>query len=145
MPVRGLSAHGLRRRSTRLSSFDQTTAIDNEAGLIRLSTTLAHASGEWLSSEWPVCPIAGGGQRVLGRKVPVDSVSRLVRGFEIAQFRDQSLGVGVGACAKIRSVEIVLSGDADQGEQRIASRVGERRSHPARRRRLGRAAPLIGP
>ena len=35
----------------------QTTAIDNEAGLIRLTTTLAHASGEWLSSEWPVCPI----------------------------------------------------------------------------------------
>ena len=36
----------------------QTTAIDKEAGLIRLTTTLAHASGEWLSSEWPVCLIA---------------------------------------------------------------------------------------
>jgi hypothetical protein len=36
----------------------QTTAIDKEAGLIRLTTTLAHASGEWLSSEWPVCPIS---------------------------------------------------------------------------------------
>jgi ERF superfamily len=36
----------------------QTTAIDKEAGLIRLTTMLAHASGEWLSSEWPVCPIA---------------------------------------------------------------------------------------
>jgi hypothetical protein len=36
----------------------QTTAIDQEAGLIRLTTTLAHASGEWLSSEWPVCSIA---------------------------------------------------------------------------------------
>src|SRR5271154_5384067 len=36
----------------------QTTAIDKEAGLISLTTTLAHASGEWLSSEWPVCPIA---------------------------------------------------------------------------------------
>ncbi len=34
----------------------QTTAIDQEAGLIRLTTTLAHSSGEWLSSEWPVCP-----------------------------------------------------------------------------------------
>src|SRR6185312_8400873 len=32
-----------------------TTAIDQEAGLIRLTTVLAHASGEWLSSEWPVC------------------------------------------------------------------------------------------
>jgi hypothetical protein len=36
----------------------QTTAIDNEAGLIRLITTLAHSSGEWLSSEWPVCAIS---------------------------------------------------------------------------------------
>ena len=36
----------------------QTTAIEKEAGLIRLTTTLAHSSGEWLSSEWPVCPIA---------------------------------------------------------------------------------------
>jgi hypothetical protein len=36
----------------------QTTAIDNEAGLIRLTTTLAHSSGEWLASEWPVCPIS---------------------------------------------------------------------------------------
>src|SRR5271169_3507241 len=36
----------------------QTTAIDKEAGLIRLTTMLAHSSGEWLSSEWPVCPIA---------------------------------------------------------------------------------------
>jgi hypothetical protein len=36
----------------------QTTAIDNEAGLIRLTTTLAHSSGEWLSSEWPVCSVS---------------------------------------------------------------------------------------
>ncbi|HEY5331725.1 MAG TPA: ERF family protein [Acidobacteriaceae bacterium] len=35
----------------------QTTAIDKESGLIRLTTTLAHASGEWMSSEWPVCPV----------------------------------------------------------------------------------------
>jgi hypothetical protein len=33
----------------------QTTAIDKEAGLIRLTTVLAHSSGEWLSSDWPVC------------------------------------------------------------------------------------------
>jgi hypothetical protein len=36
----------------------QTPAIDTEAGLIRLTTTLAHSSGEWLSSEWPVCWIS---------------------------------------------------------------------------------------
>jgi hypothetical protein len=36
----------------------QATAIDNEAGLIRLTTLLAHSSGEWLSSDWPVCPVS---------------------------------------------------------------------------------------
>jgi ERF superfamily protein len=36
----------------------QTTAIDSEAGLVRLTTVLAHSSGEWISSEWPVCPVA---------------------------------------------------------------------------------------
>jgi hypothetical protein len=36
----------------------QTTSIDKEAGLIRLTTVLAHSSGEWVSSEWPVCPIS---------------------------------------------------------------------------------------
>ena len=36
----------------------QTTAIDNEAGLIRLTTVLAHSSGEWISSDWPVCPVS---------------------------------------------------------------------------------------
>src|SRR5215211_8926981 len=30
----------------------QTTAIDKEAGLVHLSTVLAHASGEWISSDW---------------------------------------------------------------------------------------------
>jgi hypothetical protein len=36
----------------------QTTAIDNEVGLIRLTTILAHSSGEWISSDWPVCPVS---------------------------------------------------------------------------------------
>src|SRR5580700_559771 len=33
----------------------QTTAIDQASGQIRLTTLLAHASGEWISSDWPVC------------------------------------------------------------------------------------------
>jgi ERF superfamily len=36
----------------------QTTAIDQPAGMVNLTTTLAHASGEWIASDWPVCPIA---------------------------------------------------------------------------------------
>ena len=34
----------------------QSTVIDRDSGLIRLTTTLVHASGEWVSSDWPVCP-----------------------------------------------------------------------------------------
>ncbi len=36
----------------------QTTSIDDAAGLIRLTTTLAHSSGEWVSSDWPVCSVS---------------------------------------------------------------------------------------
>ena len=35
----------------------QTTSIDDAAGIVRLSTVLAHASGEWIASDWPVCAI----------------------------------------------------------------------------------------
>jgi len=34
------------------------TSIDVEAGLVRLTTILAHSSGEWGSSEWPVCSVS---------------------------------------------------------------------------------------
>jgi hypothetical protein len=36
----------------------QTTAIDQVAGIVNLTTMLAHSSGEWIASDWPVCPIA---------------------------------------------------------------------------------------
>ena len=36
----------------------QTTAIDQTAGIVNLTTVLAHSSGEWIASDWPVCPIA---------------------------------------------------------------------------------------
>jgi hypothetical protein len=36
----------------------QTTAVDQAAGFVNLTTMLAHASGEWIASDWPVCSIA---------------------------------------------------------------------------------------
>jgi hypothetical protein len=36
----------------------QTTAVDQTAGIVNLTTILAHSSGEWIASDWPVCPIA---------------------------------------------------------------------------------------
>ena len=35
----------------------QTSAIDQAAGIVKLTTLLAHASGEWIASDWPVCAI----------------------------------------------------------------------------------------
>ena len=35
----------------------QTTAVDQAAGIVNLTTVLAHSSGEWIASDWPVCPV----------------------------------------------------------------------------------------
>ena len=35
----------------------QTTAVDQSAGIVNLTTVLAHSSGEWIASDWPVCAI----------------------------------------------------------------------------------------
>src|SRR5215510_8333195 len=36
----------------------QATAIEPETGLIKLTTTLLHSSGEWIASDWPVCAVS---------------------------------------------------------------------------------------
>ena len=36
----------------------QTTAIDQAAGIVNLTTVLAHSSGEWIASDWPVCTVS---------------------------------------------------------------------------------------
>src|SRR5437763_15100070 len=36
----------------------QTTAIDPASGIVNLTTILAHSSGEWIASDWTICPVA---------------------------------------------------------------------------------------
>lgn len=36
----------------------QTTDIDRTNGLVNLTTILMHTSGEWISSDWPVCALS---------------------------------------------------------------------------------------
>ena|SRR5258708_5331309 len=36
----------------------QTTAVDQQSAQVRLTTLLAHASGEWIASDWPVCGLS---------------------------------------------------------------------------------------
>src|SRR6202047_2945893 len=35
----------------------QTTDIDRASGTVNLTTLLVHTSGEWISSDWPVCQL----------------------------------------------------------------------------------------
>jgi hypothetical protein len=36
----------------------QTTVIDQDVQTVSLTTVLAHASGEWIASDWPVCALS---------------------------------------------------------------------------------------
>src|SRR5580700_4094955 len=36
----------------------QTTNIDRTSGTVNLTTVLLHTSGEWISSDWPVCQLS---------------------------------------------------------------------------------------
>jgi hypothetical protein len=36
----------------------QTTAVDHASRMLNLTTLLAHSSGEWIASYWPVCSVA---------------------------------------------------------------------------------------
>src|SRR5665811_140425 len=36
----------------------QTTDIDRANGMVNLTTILLHTSGEWISSDWPVCQLS---------------------------------------------------------------------------------------
>jgi hypothetical protein len=39
-------------------AITQTTGIDRVSGMVNLNTVLLHTSGEWISSDWPVCQIS---------------------------------------------------------------------------------------
>jgi hypothetical protein len=54
----------------------QSTLVDQTAGLIRLNTILAHSSGEWIASDWPVCPSKTWRARnAWGRRTPMRSAT----------------------------------------------------------------------
>ena len=36
----------------------QTTAVDQATGIVNLTTVLAHSSGQWIASDWPVCSVS---------------------------------------------------------------------------------------
>src|SRR5262245_24637802 len=39
-------------------AISQPTAIDQPTRSVALTTILPHSTGEWIASEWPVCPVS---------------------------------------------------------------------------------------
>ena len=56
-PYRAGSRSCARRSGQHEIAVVQTTSTDPAAGMINLTTMLAHASGEWIASDWPVCAV----------------------------------------------------------------------------------------
>jgi hypothetical protein len=117
----------------------QTTAIDKEAGLIRLTTTLAHSSGEWLSSEWPVCAISEtvaprrmGAALTYARRYALftlvgiageddlDAPDLNLRGETVSKREAPAKGAGASSTGKAESAEPEL-GHAETAESEEAS------------------------
>lgn len=74
----------------------QATSIDEAAGLIRLRTTLAHSSGEWISSDWPVCAVS-------------DTASPHRMGAALTYARRYALFTLVGIAAKMISMRRIFT------------------------------------
>jgi hypothetical protein len=102
----------------------QTTAIDREAALIRLTTVLAHSSGEWLSSDWPVCgvgetaaPHKMGAALTYARRYALFTLVGIAGedDLDAPDLMGNQLGVGIGA-----------SGQPDGGNSRAGAALAAR-------------------
>src|ERR1700674_51638 len=89
----------------------QTTSIDETAGLIHLTTVLAHSSGEWMSSEWPVCPVS-------------ETAAPQRMGAALTYARRYALFTLVG----IAGEDDLDAPDLDAGDQRVGLDRGVRRT-----------------
>ena len=118
----------------------QTTAIDQAAGIVNLTTVLAHSSGEWIASDWPVCAVAETARpHRMGAALTYARRYALFTLVGIAGEDDLDaplLGLRNRA-NQIWGIQIVFTGNADQREQRITPGIGQRRAHSVWRRCLG--------
>jgi hypothetical protein len=108
----------------------QTTAIDQAAGIVNLTTVLAHSSGEWIASDWPVCPIT-----------ETERPHRM--GAALTYARRYALFTLVGIAGEDDLDAPDLIGPGPQAEKLIADRksVGKGSQQSGSNRRAGRAKP----
>jgi hypothetical protein len=117
----------------------QTTGIDRDAGLVCLTTVLAHSSGEWVSSDWPVCAIGDiaapqrmGAALTYARRYALFTLAGIA-GEDDLDAPDLPLNVKDGGVGSGNHAERMNGGSADRNtSQRRATRSG-----PADRKRQG--------
>src|SRR5262245_35435032 len=97
----------------------QTTAIDKDAGVVNLTTMLAHASGEWIASDWPVCPVA-------------ETANPQRMGAALTYARRYALFTLVGIAGEDRLDAPDLCGAGASSPGSSANRVGKQLSDPSR-------------
>jgi ERF superfamily len=98
----------------------QTTAVDQAAGIINLTTVLAHSSGEWIASDWPVCPVA-------------DTATPHRMGAALTYARRYSLFTLVG-----------IAGEDDLDAPDLIGQVAQTEKLEHREQEVGQRAPTIG-
>ena len=108
----------------------QTTSIDDAAGIVRLSTILAHSSGEWIASDWPVCAIS-------------ETATPHRMGAALTYARRYALFTLVGIAGEDDLDAPDLIGPGPQAEKSSAERksVGNGGQQAGSNRRAGRARP----
>jgi hypothetical protein len=109
----------------------QTTSIDEAAGLIRLTTTLAHSSGEWLSSDWPVCPVA-----------ETAAPHRMGAALTYARRYGLFTLVGIAGEDDLDAPDLPIAGDAPKVAKPEQARASEARKNANSLRKSGREPPL---
>jgi hypothetical protein len=143
----------------------QTTAIDQTAGMVNLTTTLAHASGEWIASDWPVCPIAEtanpqrmGSALTYARRyalftlvgiageddldAPVTGASTTGPSSDDLQFTRQTRGNGkMRAAAKTASRTVLFTGESAALRDRLLSEIAGLASQDSAATWAGEALP----
>ena len=120
----------------------QTTSIDRDAGLVRLTTMLAHSSGEWISSEWPVCLVS---EIAVPHKIGTAlTYARRYALFTLAGIAGEDDHFTRSGRTRIRSLSFGVQVSAERGRIEISAGQAHRRDRgttvPRGRSRVGNPA-----
>ena len=108
----------------------QTTVIDQDIQTVSLTTVLAHASGEWIASDWPVCTLS-------------DMAAPRRMGAALTYARRYALSRWLASQARMTSMRRTFPDSRRRGHQRRATvSIGERSTEVVRPGPSARPGPL---